>query len=153
MKPMLLLDIDGVLLPFNLDYGIDLAIDFDEHDLGIPPYHGALAELGEDFNIIWASLHEGRSNSTGAQFNMPERPHIPFDYLVMHDKTFKLPTIKEYAKDLPLAWVDDDLYEDAFEWAQRRNQAIPTLLIKTDPMVGLEDRHIDKLKQFAKDNK
>src|SRR3954447_19394357 len=49
--------------------------------------------------------------------------------------TRKLAAVNRYVRDRPLAWVDDELYDDAQLWAQARRA--PTLLIRTQPSVGL----------------
>jgi hypothetical protein len=47
----------------------------------------------------------------------------------------------------PLAWVDDDHGEAAAAWAAAR--AGPTLLVRTDPSVGLTDAHVASLEAWA----
>ena len=49
--------------------------------------------------------------------------------------TRKLAAVNRYVRDRPLAWVDDELYDDAQLWAQARRA--PTLLMRTQPSVGL----------------
>jgi hypothetical protein len=58
---------------------------------------------------------------------------------------WKLPAIERWAAstDRSVAWVDDDFGPDAVRWAERRAQAgSPTILVPTDPLVGLTDQHV-----------
>lgn len=61
--------------------------------------------------------------------------------------TWKLPDIKDYVKDRPFAWIDDDIREDAFDWAKAR--PVPTLLIKTDHEKGFTQDAFDELDSFG----
>ena len=60
---------------------------------------------------------------------------------------WKLSAIDRYAGDRPAAWVDDSFNEDCHAWAERREA--PTLLVRTDPAVGLTDAHVEKLEAWA----
>lgn len=67
-------------------------------------------------------------------------------------RTFKLPFIKAWADHhkVPLAWIDDDMDTDVFEWAEARTEdGLPTLAIRTDPNVGLTDDHVVELEAWV----
>ena len=61
--------------------------------------------------------------------------------------TRKLHAVIKSVGDRPFAWVDDELYDDAFEWATTRTQ--PTLLIRTSATVGLREGDVDQLRAFG----
>ncbi len=52
-----------------------------------------------------------------------------------------------YAAERPIAWVDDNFDESCFEWAERRGA--PTLLVPTEPHLGLEEGHVEALSAWA----
>jgi len=60
---------------------------------------------------------------------------------------WKVDAIGDYAGDRPAAWVDDNLNEECFFWAKVRKA--PTLLVETEPSVGLTDEHVDQLLDWA----
>ena len=62
--------------------------------------------------------------------------------------TWKLADVSRYADDRPAAWVDDDLFSDAFRWAETRGA--PTLLIRTMASVGLTEEHFAELEAFGR---
>jgi hypothetical protein len=75
---------------------------------------------------------------------------VPLDELP-RTGTRKLAAVNRYVRDRPLAWVDDELYDDAQLWTQaRRAPTLPPLTcpqapptpssspsIRTQPSVGL----------------
>ena len=56
---------------------------------------------------------------------------------------WKLGPIGEYARGRPLAWIDDSLSDECFEWAEARSE--PTLLVHTRSEIGIQDAHVDAL--------
>ena len=63
-------------------------------------------------------------------------------------RTWKLPSVHRFAADRPLAWIDDELYGDAYAWAAARRS--PTKLLSTDPARGIVDREVRSLLAFAR---
>ncbi|NND02276.1 MAG: hypothetical protein HKN91_05765, partial [Acidimicrobiia bacterium] len=62
----------------------------------------------------------------------------------------QLPKTSDVARlvnDRPAAWVDDDLDDEASNWAHTRPE--PTLLIQPDPAAGLVAAHVTELLSFA----
>jgi hypothetical protein len=64
-------------------------------------------------------------------------PPVPFDFAE------KLHAIADQMGDRPVAWVDDLIENRAYEWASTRSA--PTLLLATDPAVGLRRDDVDTL--------
>ena len=148
--PTLLLDVGGVLTP----YGMTPPPDFSEREIGgfwvvwSDLHAPRLARLAERFELVWATTWERYANQAlGPELGLSNLPVIRFTR--GKTETRKLDTIKEWVQDRPTAWIDDDLYEDAFSWANERNAEIPTMLVKVTPSVGLTDEHVQELLAFA----
>lgn len=154
MKPLLLLDIDGVLCPFGRDgkylKGIPDYQQMDDHPGWWSPDHTEmLQELSKLYEIVWATMWMDDANDVISPLHGLERlPFVVFDR-IPENKTFKLPAVSRFIEDRPVAWIDDDLFEDAYEWAAERHQTIPTKLVHTWPAHGLGEQEMSELRLFA----
>lgn len=135
-----------------------------------------LCTLAERFDLVWCTMWEHRAHPAFvgkiggigsvcdcAPFDPPPDcecggtgvrawPVIEFGRVVWDGRsTWKLPAVREFIGERPFAWVDDDLFTDAFEWADDRETrlGIPTQLVRTSPSIGLADEHVDELLWFA----
>lgn len=135
MKPLLLLDVDGVILPFWSQKVVPISL--------------RLKELQTDFDLVWATFWENKANSAICpELDLPTLPVIEFfPKRYERDVTLKLDDVISYVEDRPLAWIDDDLYSDAREWAEAREA--PTLLLRPFSEAGMQDAHFEILKDFA----
>ena len=69
---------------------------------------------------------------------LPELPVLSFDGAARFGSAhWKLGPLDEYGKGRRVAWIDDNFDESCYEWARRRDQ--PTLLVPTEPQLGLEE--------------
>jgi hypothetical protein len=152
--PILFVDVDGVISVFGFPH--DAPPPGRMHSVeGIPHCiaHGCderLMKLGEAFELVWATGWEERANEhlpflLGLGRELPtlrfrERP----EWGTAH---WKLEAIERYAGDRPAAWIDDSFNDACYEWAARRDA--PTLLVRTDPAVGLADDHVAELLGWA----
>lgn len=108
-----------------------------------------LRRLMRDYRFIWATSWGDEANRTLAPaLGFPELPLIDFTASEGTTESYKLGPIKEYVKDQPMVWIDDMIFDDAFAWAAARKA--PTLLLRTDPAVGLTDDHFEALDQFLR---
>ena len=137
-KPLLLLDVDGVLIPYA---AAEQPTGFEAQTLlgelvWLAPYHGAwLRPLCDRFQLIWATGWEHDANRLIAPIlGLPELPVIEFPRNAAGRFT-KLHTVARYAADRPLVWIDDELTDAARAWAAGR--ATPARLIDADPAIGL----------------
>jgi hypothetical protein len=155
-RPLLFVDVDGVISLFGFSPGAgDLPgplhwIDGVAHC--IPEDVGRrLVTLAERFELVWATGWEERANEhLPFLLKLPFRdlPCLSFDgRAVFGSAHWKVDAIDLYAGDRPAAWVDDNLNEECFAWAQHR--APPTLLVETSSPVGLTDEHVSQLMDWA----
>ena len=150
-KPLLMVDVDGVISLFGFDPATPPAGSFQLVD-GIAHLLSAsagehLRELSRDFELVWCTGWEDKANEyLPLALGLPLRfPHVPFDKLDRPaDAHWKLVGIDAYAgRSRPLAWIDDAHDDRCTAWAQGRNG--PTLLVSTEPAVGLTDDHVTEL--------
>ena len=151
MKPLLLLDVDGVLNPFpECPDGFEGHDFFPEDDepVRLARVHGEwLRELGGAFEVVWATGWGDEANSVLCPFfGLPEYAVVPMPPIPFGPEE-KVPAVAEYAGERPAAWVDDSIGEHARDWA--RSRLSPTLLVSVDPARGLARDHVDELVVWA----
>lgn len=156
-RPLLLLDIDGVISLFGFARHDPPAGRFHAIE-GVPHYLSAaaspqLARLAGSFDLAWASGWEDRAND--------HLPHLlglpgPLPFLRFERSGgagssmrahWKLAAVDAYAPARALAWIDDAFDASCEQWAAARQA--PTLLIATEPAVGLTDAQADRLIAWA----
>ncbi|HEY0644031.1 MAG TPA: HAD domain-containing protein [Nocardioides sp.] len=155
MKPVLFVDVDGVLSLFGFDPDGDLPGPFHWIDgiaHCIPPDGGPrLVQLADRFELVWATGWEEKANEylphiLGLPFR--ELPCLTFDGRARFGSShWKVDAIDAYARDRPAAWIDDNMDEECVAWARRR--PAPTLLIETEPATGMTDDHVRELLSWA----
>jgi hypothetical protein len=152
--PVLFVDVDGVISLFGFNPTESPAGTFHSVD-GILHFIGSdvaarVARLKERYELVWATGWEEKANEylihiLGLDADLPT---LTFDgRAVFGTSHWKLEAIEDYARDRPAAWIDDSLDERAHAWAERR--AAPTLLVETEPALGITDEHVDLLLRWA----
>ncbi|MEX2458193.1 MAG: HAD domain-containing protein [Actinomycetota bacterium] len=161
-KPRLLIDVDGVINAFGRPKGSRRRV-VGPYELAVPRGTiGRLRRMIRPFDPIWATTWAEHApayispliGGVGAGWD-----HIAFPYETTDPRvrrTWKLAGLLTWAEldenaERPLVWVDDDLDEDAFEWAAARAlSGVPTALVKTDGIHGLTDREVTIALEFAR---
>ncbi|MGH3381442.1 MAG: HAD domain-containing protein [Actinoallomurus sp.] len=155
-KPLLYLDVDGVLNPLSPND----PHSFTEHVIDtltvrISTEHGAwLRELADRYQLVWATTWEAEANEHLAPLlGLPDLPVVSFSTYERRrgDPRFRVIQLLEmrkwapilrHADGRPFAWLDDVIPLHA------RRQACPyrkALLVPVDPWEGLTRRHVDRL--------
>jgi hypothetical protein len=155
-KPLLAIDIDGVISLFGFTEGEQPAGEFHLVD-GLPHYlsreaAGRLNRLLKTYDGVWASGWEERANDNlPAILGLPKLPYLSFDGRARFGTShWKLEALTEYSDDRPLAWIDDNLDRSCRRWAKRRSA--PTLLVPTESDRGLEEGHVEALLAWVDDD-
>ena len=155
-RPLLLVDVDGVLSLWGFDPnrrppGIFTSVEGVVHFLSEEAARHLLA-LMSDYELVWCTGWEEKANEhlPGA-LGLGPFPYLSFDASVEAGETtpghWKLGAIAAYANDRPLAWIDDAFNDACFAWAAARPS--PTLLVETVPSEGLVGSHASRLREWA----
>jgi HAD domain in Swiss Army Knife RNA repair proteins len=155
-RPLLLVDVDGVISLFGFDphhppAGQWLSVDGIAHLISATA-GDHLRRLGARFELAWCTGWEEKADEyLPYVLDLPERfPHISFaDAVPKSEGHWKLEAIDRYAgADRPVAWIDDAHDARCTSWASARLG--PTLLVSTDPAVGLTEEHVVRLLDWAR---
>jgi hypothetical protein len=167
-RPLLLVDIDGVISLFGLCLdaaGQPRGVDGSFHSIdGIPHFLSSTAAahllaLAPLFDLVWASGWEEKADEhlphlLGLPAALPflrfSRRPLPVAGGAGGRVTsghWKLDAIDAYAGRRPLAWIDDALGPACQQWAAAR--PAPTLLVPTAPELGLTSREAQLLADWA----
>ncbi|MFE4831597.1 HAD domain-containing protein [Streptomyces sp. NPDC056672] len=169
--PYLLLDVDGVLIPFPGADGSTPATHA-RHDVvptgrsaddpvtvWLDPAHGptlmAVIRTGL-FTPVWCtSWRQDATTLIGPLLGLPTLPHVdlprpqittshPNGYLWKRDH------VDAWLGDTPAVWIDDDFTGLDHAWARERTtRGAVTLLIQPDPGTGLQTEHLIKARAWA----
>jgi hypothetical protein len=153
-RPLLAVDIDGVISLFGFEERPrDASMRFQLVD-GVPHYISLaagerLVRLADRFELVWASGWEDKANFYMPELlGLPELPHISFDTRPSAGGAhWKLTALEAYAGARAIAWIDDNFDDSCYAWAERREA--PTLLVPTEPQLGLEEGHVAALESWA----
>ena len=153
--PLLLIDVDGVISLFGFDQTEPPAGRWVSVD-GIPHLISAragdrLARLADAFECVWCTGWEDRADEhLPALLGLPGGwAHLSFAAAPGEGLHWKLEAIEAYAgPDRPVAWIDDAHDDSCARWAVERPG--PTLLVATDPAVGLTEEHVATLLSWAR---
>ncbi|MDQ0387223.1 hypothetical protein J2S54_004043 [Streptomyces sp. DSM 42143] len=171
MRPYLLIDIDGVLIPFPDADGTTPATHArhevvptgrsadDPVTIWLNPAHGpALMDLMRTglLTPVWCtSWRQDATTLIGPLLGLPPLPHVdlprpnistshPNGYLWKRDH------VDAWLGDAPAVWIDDDFTSLDHEWsAERVARGLPTLLIQPNPREGVQPEHFAEVSAWA----
>ena len=165
-KPLLFLDVDGVISLFGFREGYGLApgnAPFSDcppgrlHSInGVMHYISAacrdhLRALAEHYELIWATGWEETANDYLPHLlDLPGHlPYLTFDGRVAGGSAhWKIDAIAAHAgQERPFAWIDDNVDETCHTWAEQRSA--PTLIIETVRHKGMTEAHVEELLDWA----
>ena len=155
-RPLLLLDVDGVISLFGFEAGQPpegrfLLVDGILHLLSATAGEH-LRLLADHFELVWCSGWEEKANEYLVHaLSLPTPlPTLTFDHEVrLVGAHWKLGAVERYTgPDRSVAWIDDALDEDCEVWAAARPG--PTLLVETEPAVGLTGDQVAELVSWAR---
>lgn len=156
--PVLFVDVDGVISLFGFPPNRPPAGRFHLVD-GIPHLLSAsagehLRQLAVSFETVWCTGWEEKAGEHLPHLlgGLDSYPHLTFARNPGRENAhWKLDAIAAYAGPRrPLAWIDDAHDAECAAWARTRSQAgAQTLLIGTDPAVGLTDSDVTALTDWA----
>jgi hypothetical protein len=149
-RPLLLMDVDGVLNPFAAPACPEGFAEFDipggdgEPTRLCRAHGGWLRELARRYELVWATGWGADANAyLSPLLGLPNLPLVTFPPVPFEPRE-KVPAIAAYVGERrPVAWVDDALVPEAHAWAAAR--AAPTLLLGTDPSRGLGRETVERL--------
>ena len=154
-RPKLLVDVDGVLSLFGFPGAppaglMPIAVEGIPHFLA--PHAGRLlVRLAASFECVWCTGWEERAEEHLPRLlDLPGGwPHLRFGEPVEKaTRHWKLSAIEAHARpEEPVAWVDDEHDATCEAWAAERPG--PTLLVRTEPSVGLLPEHVTLLESWA----
>jgi hypothetical protein len=154
-RPLLLIDVDGVISLFGFDPTRPPAGKFELVD-GMAHFLSATAgehlrALSREFELVWCTGWEEKANEyLPFALELPAPlPWLSFERDIGRaNGHWKLAAIDRYAgPDRPLAWIDDAHDDACAQWATRRSA--PTLLVATEPAVGITPAHVAQLRDWA----
>jgi hypothetical protein len=155
-RPLLLIDIDGVISLFGFDHaqppaGTYVAVDGIAHFLSTEAGEQLLA-LSDEFELVWCSGWEEKADEhLPFALGVPARlDHVTFEAEVgAPGRHWKLASIDRHAGvQRPLAWIDDDHDASCHAWAAAR--PAPTLLVTTESHTGLTAAQTAELTAWAR---
>jgi hypothetical protein len=153
-RPLLLIDVDGVICPYGDELGDPDAAGLALTTIGysrvwLSHRVGAcLLRLQSMFQLVWCTAWEDMAAEVLApHLGMPPMPVIHFDAPTASDGHWKWPAIEAFVADRPFAWIDDEIASDDFARAARRT--VPTMLVRVEGARGLDEKHVNQLEGFA----
>lgn len=153
--PLLLVDVDGVISLFGFDLsspppGRYLMVDGIPHLISATAGDHLRARAGA-YELAWCTGWEEKADEyLRHELGLPEScPHVTFDGAGNRAQPhWKLDAIEHYAGPTrALAWIDDAHDQVCSEWAASR--PAPTLLVTTEPAVGITAGHVEQLLGWA----
>jgi hypothetical protein len=158
IRPLLLVDVDGVISLFGFEAatpppGRLTLVDGVPHLLSLQTAE-RLKTLQAGFDCAWCTGWEERADELlPFVVDVPRGwPHVPIEAATGPGRSvaghWKLAAIDRFAgRHRPLAWIDDAHDDACRAWAAARPG--PTRLLTTDPAVGLTGRGTSALLDWA----
>lgn len=163
-KPLLLMDVDGPLNPFEAPWFDDatppytysfhdLTVRGESYKVALNAYHGReLRALQTVYDLVWATTWREDANRLispilGLPNDLPVMPLFqPWGW--PHRRSWKLEQIVNWVDGRSFAWFDDGINRRTREWLKSADVA-PHLLLRVPANRGLLGADFDEIWQFA----
>ncbi|MFG2815522.1 HAD domain-containing protein [Streptomyces sp. NPDC048410] len=165
--PYLLLDIDGVFIPFPDADGSTPATHI-RHDvvptgrsvdnpvtIWLDPAHGSmLADVigAGSVTPVWCtSWRQDAATLIGPLLGLPYLPYVDLprpQITISHPDGYlwKRDYVDAWLGNAPAVWIDDDFTGLDHDWAAERTaKGMATLLVEPDPYLGLQPEHLTEV--------
>ncbi|MBB5075368.1 HAD domain-containing protein [Nonomuraea endophytica] len=153
MKPLVLVDIDGVLNPLgrpSADFRrYRCVLEGETYTVHLNPRHGIwLLELAvrAGAELVWATTWEHHANEWIApRLGLPALPviRVAQDRPSEVGEMFKTPHVAEYVRGRPFVWFDDLLFSADERYLRDHPDVGDFFLVQIDPKTGLTRQHFD----------
>ncbi len=155
-KPVLLLDIDGVLLIHADSKSGFEACPYGYREYPTNPYMFYNPSLAEPLSDLLQSMEGFYVSAHFAQSDADVRRALPLPSLPwispikMHQaRRSEIDPLDMHFPDRPVVWIDDAFQNEVFVRASERTaRGVDTLLINTDPNKGIEETHIGEIHEW-----
>src|SRR5690606_25793675 len=153
-RPLVLLDVDGVLIALALQPGPA----WERHTCHScngnyrvrhnPAHRPTLLKLAEETGaeLVWATTWcDDANREIGPKIGLPELPVI--DVLSGKDEPWvnaKVPPVADYVNGRPFVWLDDDLNDDDHAYLRRHEGVGEFLIVDVAPRSGLSAYHVQQ---------
>ncbi|WP_043626171.1 HAD domain-containing protein [Nonomuraea candida] len=151
LRPLILLDVDGVLNPWHRQgpswLSVDAVCDGVTYPVLLNPEHGPMLlrlarETGAE--LVWATTWQDDANrAIGPLIGLPELPVIPVGSgagaLLVHPKT---PPVADWVNRRPFVWFDDGLGRADRLYLKTHENVDRFRIIDIGPRKGLTERHL-----------
>jgi hypothetical protein len=180
-KPLLLIDVDGVLFPygttdgrgaqvFGTGYerfqyiGPDTSAGDEPRWVWLNRVHGpALLALRDAFDLVWCTSWTRKANEfIASTIGLPGLPLVDLDSpeysgFRPDDDMFtrmlvKARAVVDYAAGRPFCWIDDLVDRRVDRYVSARSGVGPNLLLCVEPTVGLTQGDLDEARAWAENN-
>ncbi|WP_327087971.1 HAD domain-containing protein [Nonomuraea sp. NBC_01738] len=153
MKPLLLVDVDGVLNPLGRptpDFRrYECTLGAEVYTVHLNAWHGRrLMELAvrTGSELVWATTWEDDANEwIGPRLGLPALPviHVRRDRDSELGEMFKTPFVAEYVKGRPFVWFDDYVWPADQRYLRDHPDVGEFLLVHVEPKTGLTRKHFE----------
>lgn len=158
--PILAIDVDGVISLFGFEAAPPAEtarfelIDGTPHCISLAAGE-RLNRLAGRFEMVWATGWQDRANDRlPGIIGLGPLPVIEFDgpgvAPLSGPAHWKLGPLDRFVGRRAVAWIDDSFDQSCFEWAEARDSGgSPTLLVPTEPDLGIEEGHVAALEHWS----
>lgn len=168
MRPLLLMDVDGPLNPFDAPwFGTNVPLpgyrfhdlvpsDGKQYRVALSQEHAeALTDLAEEFDLVWATTWRHDANRLispilGLSEDLPVIPLIRPRGVDNKGRSWKVQQIVDWVgPGLPFVWFDDEINRKTRSWLRAADWLGPLLALRVPATRGLVREDFNEIWNFA----